>query len=300
MAEAGRSGSRIVPGSAARRAPPMGEIRMLRSILGLFASLALVVAAGTASLAAGDDAASPVLSRIVKSGELRVGMSGSQPPLNVKSRSGELIGLEVDLATLLADAMGAEAKLVTKPFAELLGALAKGEVDLVMSGMTITPQRNLQAAFVGPYFVSGKSILTKSETLAKVDEATDIDDPSVSLAALESSTSQRFVELLVPKAKLVTVKDYDEGVKLVLDDKADALVADYPICLLSVLRHSDKGLATLVAPLTIEPIGIAMPANDPLLVNLLQNYLNALEGTGVLEALRARWFEDGSWLDQLP
>ncbi len=273
---------------------------MLRSILGLFASLAVVFGTGSASLAAGDETASPVLSRIVKSGELRVGMSGNQPPLNAKSRSGELIGLEVDLATLLANSMGVTPKLVTKPFSELLGALKGGEVDIVMSGMTITPERNLEAAFVGPYFVSGKSILTKSAKLAAIDETSAIDDSSVSLAALKSSTSQRFVEMVVPEAKLVTVADYDEGVKLVMDDKVDALVADYPICVLSVLRHPEQGLATLVSPLTIEPIGIALPANDALLVNLVQNYLNALEGTGVLEALRARWFEDSSWLDQLP
>ena len=273
---------------------------MLRPILGLLASLALVLGAGNVSWAAGDAAASPVLSRIVKSGELRVGMSGNQPPLNAKSRSGEIIGLEVDLAMLLADSMGVNARLVTKPFSELLGALKGGEVDLVMSGMTITPERNLEAAFVGPYFVSGKSILTKSAKLAAIGEASSIDDSSVSLAALEASTSQRFVERVVPKAKLVTVENYDEGVKLVLGDKVDALVADYPICVLSVLRHPDHGLATLVTPLTIEPIGIALPANDALLVNLVQNYLNALQGTGALEALRARWFEDASWLDQLP
>lgn len=62
----------------------------------------------------------------------------------------------------------------------------------------------------------------------------------------------------------------------------------------------DQGFATLAAPLTIEPIGIALPPNDALLVNLVQNYLNALAGTGALEALSARWFEDASWLDQLP
>ena len=87
------------------------------------------------------------------------------------------------------------------------------------------------------------------------------------------------------------------------DDPAaevDALVADYPICLLSVLRHPDRGLATLLTPLTVEPIGIALPANDALLVNLVQNYLAALRATGVLEMLQAKWFEDGSWLAQLP
>ena len=166
--------------------------------------------------------------------------------------------------------------------------------------MTITPERNLEVAFVGPYFVSGKSILTKSATLAAIDEAKAIDDSSVSLAALKNSTSQRFVEVFVPKAKLIGVSDYDEGVKLVIGGEVDALVADYPICVLSVLRHPEQGLATLASPLTIEPIGIALPANDALLVNLVQNYLNALQGTGVLEVLSARWFENASWLDQLP
>jgi ABC-type amino acid transport substrate-binding protein len=69
---------------------------------------------------------------------------------------------------------------------------------------------------------------------------------------------------------------------------------------ISVLRNPESELATLLTPLTIEPIGIALPADDPLLVNLVENYLKALEATGVLEALRARWFEDGSWVSQLP
>ena len=49
-----------------------------------------------------------------------------------------------------------------------LSKLTSGEVDAVMSGMTMTPARNLRVAFVGPYMVSGKSILTKSSTLAAI------------------------------------------------------------------------------------------------------------------------------------
>jgi polar amino acid transport system substrate-binding protein len=52
--------------------------------------------------------------------------------------------------------------------------------------------------------------------------------------------------------------------------------------------------------LTYEPIGIALPANDPLLINLVENFLGAFEGSGELEELRERWFENGSWLRKLP
>jgi polar amino acid transport system substrate-binding protein len=243
---------------------------------------------------------SSVLSRIVDSGQLRVGTSGSQPPFSVKSKDGAVIGYEMDIATLLAAAMEVELVVVEKPFAELLPALKAGDVDVVMSGMTMTPERNLQAAFVGPYMVSGKSILTKSRTLAAADEAEDIDRANMKVVALKGSTSQKFVERLLPSVSLTTTKNYDEAVAMVLDDRADALVADYPICALSLLRHPDAGLVTLEEPLTIEPIGMAVPPGDSLLLNMIENYLAALEGVGVLEELRVKWFDDGSWLIQVP
>ena len=80
----------------------------------------------------------------------------------------------------------------------------------------------------------------------------------------------------------------------------DALIADYPICALSVLRHPLSGLSMLVTPFTVEPLGIALPADDPLFVNLVQNYLTTLEGTGLLTQLKAKWFSDGSWISELP
>jgi len=109
---------------------------------------------------------SPVLSRISDSGTLRIGMSAGQPPFNVRNRDGKIIGLDVDLAGLLARALGVELEIVAMPFGDLLSALEDGEVDLVISGMTATLQRNMRAAFVGPYHISGKSILARSETIA--------------------------------------------------------------------------------------------------------------------------------------
>ncbi len=237
---------------------------------------------------------------ILESGELRVGLSGNQPPLNMKDKRGQMIGLEVDLIEALARAMRLEARLVTMPFADLLPALEKGEVDLVISGMTITPERNARVAFVGPYFISGKSVLTKSKTIANVDNSGALDDPSRSYAALAGSTSEDFVKALLPRAKLVATQNYDSAVQMVIDDKVDAMVADFPICMLSVLRNPLAGLSTLVTPFTVEPLGIALPAGDPLFVNLVENYLNTLESTGLLIQLKAKWFSEGSWISELP
>ncbi len=270
---------------------------MIRKVAGLCVVLAMVVGFSAPVVAAEN---APVLSRIVKSGELRVGMSGSQPPFSVKSKSGELIGYDVDLANLLAAAMDVELKIVEKPFAQLLPALEAGEVDAVMSGMTMTPERNLRVAFVGPFMVSGKSILTKSSTLASIQEAEDIDQSQIKLVALEGSTSERFVKKVLSKTQFIPAKDYDQAVAAVMDGSADAMVADFPICALTMMRHPDEGFATLSEPLTIEPIGMALPAGDSLLLNMVENYFGALEGIGVLDKLEQKWFEDGSWLIQVP
>jgi ABC-type amino acid transport substrate-binding protein len=271
----------------------------------LIATLAIALLALTAAPAdvqadSHVDSAAPVLSRIIDSGTFRVGMSGTQPPFSMVDKDGQLFGHEVELAKILAKAMGVEVEFVKKPFGELLTALEKGEVDAVMSGMTMTPERNTRAAFVGPYVVSGKSILTKSSTIAALQDAEEIDRSTIKVTALKGSTSEKFVKKILEKTTYMGVDDYDTAVQMVLDGKADALVADFPICALSIMRHPDAGLATLNEPMTIEPIGIALPPGDSLLLNMVTNYLGALEGIGLLEALEVKWFEDGSWLVRLP
>lgn len=176
-------------------------------------------------------------------------------------KSGELIGLDVDLAKMLAGAFGVEAKFVTKPFPQLLAALKASEVDIVVSGMAITAERSIDVTFVGPYLLTGNSILTNSRTLAAIENAGEINRANIKLAALANSTSQRFVERALPEAKLITTQDYDTAVNMVLNDEVDALVADMSVCLLSMLRFPGKGLATLNQPLALEPAGIAMLPN---------------------------------------
>jgi polar amino acid transport system substrate-binding protein len=247
-----------------------------------------------------DKSISPVLDRILEKGELVVGTAGSMPPLNMTTRDGEIIGLEPDIAQFIATAMVVKLRLEIMPFSELLPSLEEGKIDMIMSGMTITSKRNLKVAFVGPYFKSGKAFLTKMKTMAAADDTTEINSPDVKLVALKGSTSQLFVQTVLFNATLVTARDYDEAVDMVIRDEVHALVADYPICVVSVVRYPDEGLMSIITPLTYEPLGIAVPANDPHLVNWTDNFLKSLEGSGALKKLKKRWFENTSWLKKLP
>ena len=263
--------------------------------------LALIFFTGCAQMqqSTSGPSASPVLDRIQKRGELVVGTMGNMPPLNMTSKDGEIFGLEPDLARLMAKDMNVKVKFVTKPFNELLPALQNGQVDMVLSGMTITPERNRKVAFIGPYFISGKAFLTKIKTIAYADEAADANNPNTKIVALKGSTSQAFAEAALDKTTLFTTGTYDEAVDMVLQDKAHAMIADYPICIVSVFRYPEAGLLSIVTQLTYEPIGIAIPANDPLMMNWTRNTLNNIEGSGILDELKLKWFAEGNWMNKL-
>jgi ABC-type amino acid transport substrate-binding protein len=244
--------------------------------------------------------AGDTLQRIVDFKVLKVGMSGNQPPMSMTNRDGGMMGFDVDLARALADAMKVKLEIVPMPFGELLDALEEDKIDMVMSGLSITPERTEMVSFVGPYMMSGKSILTKNSVLAKIEAGNDFNRKDLKLAALSKSTSASFVQAVAPEAQLIEVSSYDEGVAMIIDGKADALVADMPVCVLSVARFPDAGLTTLERPLTVEPVGIAVSKDDAQFFNLVDNYLEAYEKTGILGKIRKKWFEDSSWIAALP
>ena len=265
------------------------------------ALVAVVLVGGTLGVACAGDATrvAPVLDRILAKKELVVGTAADMPPLNMTLKDGTIAGMEVDIATMMANSI--EVKLTLKPmrFNDLLPALQAGQVDVILSGMTMTPLRNTQVAFVGPYFASGKSVLIKQEKVASLQNTEMMNNPNVTVAALKGSTSQQFVERFAPKAKLVPTDDYDQAIAMVLEGKVLAMIADFPICNVSVLRYRDKGLTTLKSPLNYEPLGIALSPGDPLLLNWAQNFVTNLVNSGELSLLQRKWFEDAAWVPQL-
>ncbi|MBT8369064.1 MAG: transporter substrate-binding domain-containing protein [Deltaproteobacteria bacterium] len=244
-------------------------------------------------------AAGKAMDSILKKGELLVGITGTQPPLNATNKDGKIIGYDADIARLIAMNMGVKVKFSTMPFAELLPALKAGKVDMVLSSMTMTLERNREVAFVGPYYISGKGIITKTQTISTLQQAEGLNNPEFKVAALKNSTSQSFVEQAAPKAQLVPTKSYDEALDMLLKDKINAIVADYPYCAFAAFRFQDKGLVAGQSKFTIEPLGIAVP-EDALLINWLGNFISMSDASGQLKNLNEKWFQDGSWIKELP
>ena len=194
----------------------------------------------------------------------------------------------------MARNMGVKIKLVPMPCSSLLPALEAGKVDMVLSGMTMTSKRNTKVAFVGPYFASGQGILTNKKNVAALQDAEGLNRASYKVATLQGSTSEMFVKQAAPLAKLVPTKSYDDAVNQLLQGKVDV-----PACAVWAFRYSEKGLVAGGNKLTFEPLGIALP-EDTLLINWVQNFMIMVKGTGALEKLTKKWFENAAWVSELP
>jgi len=251
--------------------------------------------AGADVTASGDS-----LQRILANGELRVGISGVQPPLNMKNASGELIGLDVDLARALAQAMNLQLVFVERPFSKLLSDLEDGDVDLVISSLTITPARNARVAFAGPYLVSGATLLGRKGEVEDFSTIEALDSPDRTWAALAGSTSADLIGDAFPQAALHATDDIATAIEELREGKVDGLITDLPRVRFIVSQEANSDLEMRPAPFTTEPLGIALPPNAPLFANLVQNYLNTLEYTGVLIQLKSKWLNPGAWIDELP
>lgn len=259
--------------------------------------------AATTSAEAGGEtspAAEPgPLARIVDSGGLRIGTSGEQPPLSMTTRTGDLIGLDVAIGRVLASTMGVEARFVRLPFGELLDRLVAGELDIVLSGVAITPERVVKVDFAGPYYTSGKAILTRRADLNAATSVADVDLPSLTFAVLAGSTSESFARTQLSGANVMATPHLDEAIRLVIDGGADALIADFETCHYAVLRNPGQGLLEPIHTYTVEPMGVAVSHSAPRLGNLIDTYLEALEKRGVLKRTKDFWLEDPSWVEAL-
>lgn len=243
--------------------------------------------------------AGEVLKRIEAKGTLVVGTTGHYPPFTVKDTRGRFMGFDIDLATIMAKQLGVKLDIRQMPIEKLFTALEKGEIDLALAGITITPKRNTKVIFLGPYYVTGQSILGKKSIVTRVKGPDDMNRPDFTLVVAKNTTSEQVAKALVPKAHIILAANMEDAFNMVLSGKAKALFADEPFCVVAAFRNKDKDLA-VSEPFTFEPLGVALPETDLLWMNWVDNVLMKLNAVGELKKLKEYWFHSPDWMTRLP
>ena len=147
---------------------------------------ALVVAMAVPAMAAEMTA----LESIIKAGKLRVGMEPGYMPFEMQNKQSKIVGFDVDMARLMAKAMGVELELVPTAWDGIIGSLLTDKFDIIMSGMTVTQSRNLRVNFVDPYIIVGQTILINKKLEGKIKSYKDLNDPKYTVTSKLGTTGE--------------------------------------------------------------------------------------------------------------
>ena len=242
------------------------------------------------------------LNAILQRGELRVGMEPGYMPFEMKDKKGRIIGYDVDMAKKMAKEMGVKLKLVPTAWDGIVAGLVTGKYDIIMSGMTITQQRNLKINFANPYVVVGQTMMIRKELAGKIKSAADLDKPEYTVVTKLGVTGEIATKKFFKKAKIITFETESDAASEVLNGKADGMVYDQPYNILFMSNKGKDKLVHLDTPLTYEPLGWAIRKGDPDFLNWLNNFLTQIKGDKVVdfhEKLNEKWLRDTSWLKRV-
>ena len=240
------------------------------------------------------------LYQIQKRGVLRVGLNAGYMPFEMRSKTGKIIGFDVDLAKLMAKAMGVKLQIVNTDWDGIIPSLMTGKFDIIMSGMTITQKRNMKVNFADPYAIVGQTILLNKKWAGKVKSYKDLNSPKFTITVMLGTTGDFAAKKFMPKAKIQEFQTEEEAVMQVIQGRADAFVYDKPY---NSIFYATKGKGKLVfldKPFTYEPLGWAINKGDPDFLNWLNNFLRQIKHDGEYQKLYNKWFVNvKDWINKV-
>ncbi|HAO32301.1 MAG TPA: transporter substrate-binding domain-containing protein [Candidatus Competibacter sp.] len=239
-------------------------------------------------------AADGVLETIKKRGSIKIGMS-TFVPWAMRDKNGELIGYEIDVAKQLAEDMKVKAEFVPTAWDGIIPALLAGKFDLIIGGMSITPERNLTVNFTLPYANSGIHLVAHQELAAGFKSLSDFNKSEVVLAARRGATPATAAKRLMPDA---TLRQFDEdalALQEVLNGKAHAFVTSTPTPAFEALKHPDKLFLPIAEPFVQGAEGFALRKGDPDALNFFNNWILLRQQDGWLKERHDYWFKRRDW-----
>ena len=213
---------------------------------------------------------------------LRVGVSTNAPPIIFK-QNGTITGLEAALAQKLGLFLNRKIVFVEVPWIKQIDYLNQGKTDIIMSGMTITPQRKYLVDFITPYLRSGQIMLVRMEDLNKFSNGiTDVMNRNYRVGTVSDTTGDFFVTETIAKVNEINFKTSQEGVAALINKNIDVLVYDAPmVCYYAAVYQSEK-LVPILVMATEEYLSWAVRKNDANLKERLNLFMKTITENGEL------------------
>ena len=261
----------------------------------LLAALVLMIAAPAAAQNIQNQLMSEsMIQNVLKRGVLRVGMD-TFVPWAMKDKTGKLIGFEIDVATRLAADLGVTVEFVPTKWAGIIPALLTGKFDILIGGMSVTPERNKSVNFTIPYYYTGMSMVASKKMAAGFHSLEDFNKPGVILAVRMGSTQVVAAKKYMPKATLRQFDGEAQAYQEVINGKAHATVGSAPTPAYQAIKYPDQLFLPMEDTFTREPIAFAVRKGDPDSLNYLNNWIRVVQAEEWIQDRKHYWFGTKDW-----
>jgi polar amino acid transport system substrate-binding protein len=241
-------------------------------------------------------AAESTIEQIAKRGVIRVGMDVFVP-WAMKDKKGELIGFEIDVAKQVAEDLGVKIEFVPTKWSGIIPALITGKFDVIIGGMTITPQRNLKINFTRPYYYAEQALLANI-SMTKGFKIEDFNKPEVTIAARLGSTAAVAAKKKFPNATLRLFDDEPAAVQEVRNGRVHAMVGAQPLPAHTAYDYPET-LVSYDEVLLQESIGIGVRKGDHDTLNFFDNWIEIARNKGFIQDRHRYWFLSRDWKEQV-
>jgi len=222
--------------------------------------------------------AGTAMAKIAAAGKIKVGTKFDQPGFGLKGLDGKLAGFDVEVAKIIAGAMGVKAdsiEWVESPSKLREELIEKGTVDMVVATYTINDKRKLRVTFAGPYYVAGQQLMVKSDN-TKITGPADLKaNPDQKVCSVTGSTpAEQIKPYLASPGQLVLFDVYDKCANALRTGQVQVVTTDNVI-LLGFVSKSDKKFKLVGEQFTKEPYGIGIKKGDVKFCEFINKTLKA-------------------------
>ncbi|HTB40151.1 MAG TPA: transporter substrate-binding domain-containing protein [Reyranella sp.] len=249
---------------------------MKRFIVGL---LALSLAAFSGQAAKADR-----LEDILKKGVVRIAVPLDVPPFGSQNQAREAEGFDVELAGMVAKALGVKLELQQVTGANRIPFLLTDKVDIVISVMGLTPERAKQIMFTSPYADTNLSVFGPKS--ANVKSAADIG--SLKVAAAKGTTQEMALTAMAPKANIMRTEDDATAAAAYLSGQAE-LFATNNLIIPDLQKRNPSKEFEIKFVIRRSPAHMGVRMGEMTLVRWLDSFIFFSTMNGELDRLHQKW-----------
>lgn len=244
--------------------------------------------------------AQSVIEEIQQRGTMRVGLS-TFVPWAMRDKKGDLIGFEIDVAKKLAEDMGVEIEFVPTAWSGIIPSLLAKKFDVIISGMTVTPQRNLTVNFTIPLAHTEQQMAANIALAGDFKELADFNKPDITITCRRGATSCIAGERNFPQAELRQFEDDAQAFQEVVNGNAHAMISSAPKPRFWTDANPDKIFMPFEdANLARESEGIVVRKGDYDAINFFDSWIRINQTNGWIQERQDYWFKNQSaWRDMV-